>query len=182
MSQKLARRLVVTGHDAKNKSKVALDTVVTGDPIPGQDGAECSVIWGADQKLHFPNNGAKPNYVDFFPPLDGFRLIETYLPARYAATADPSPQGEFAGEMDAVMPGLANAMSAERPGFHRTQSVDMIVVLEGRCVLQLDNEDVALNTGDMVIESGTIHGWVNPHDEPCRFLAAVVGAHNKLCE
>lgn len=182
MSDKLARRLVVTGHSANNRSKLASDTTVTGAEIPGQSGVECSVIWGADRKMQFPDNGAKPAYEGFFPPLDGFRLIETYLPARFSASVDASPQGEFAGAMDAVMPGLAEAMDAKRPGMHRTPTVDLIVVLEGRCILQLDDDEIPLNTGDVVIESGTIHAWANPYDAPCRFLAAVVGAKNTLCD
>lgn len=182
MSEKLARRLVVTGHGANNRSKLASDSIVSGSEIPGQSGLACSIIWGSDRKMQFPDAGVKPDYQDFFPPLDGFRLIDTYLPPRYAASVDPSPQGEFAGEMDAVMPGLAGAMDAKRPGMHRTSTVDMIVVLEGRCILQLDDDEIELNTGDVVIESGTIHAWVNPYDAPCRFLAAVVGAKNGLCD
>ena len=182
MSDKLARRLVVTGHSAAHRSKLAADVTVNGEEIPGQSGVACSVIWGADHKMQFPDNGAKPDYQDFFPPLDGFRLIETYLPANFAARVDPSPQGAFADEMNAVAPGLAAAMDAKRPGMHRTATVDMIVVLEGRCVLQLDDDEIPLNTGDIVIESGTIHAWANPYDKPCRFLAAVVGAKNALCD
>lgn len=182
MSDKLARRLVVTGHDGNRRSRIVSDTVVKGDEVPGMPGFECSQIWGADAPMSYPDAGDKPRYSDFFPPVTGCRLIETYVPPQAVVENDTSRSGSAAGQMDAVMPGLADAMEAERPGMHRTATMDMIVVLEGRCVLQLDEGEVVLNTGDIVIESGTIHAWANPFDEPCRFLAAVIGARNELCD
>jgi Cupin domain len=181
MSNKLERRLVVTGHDDKGRSQLSSDTVVRGEELPGQFGFECSVIWGSDQKMHFPDKGARPPFSTFFPPLDGFRLIECYMPPHYRPEADISSKGEYAAAIDNVMPGITDTMVEGRPGMHRTATVDLIVLLEGRCVLQLDNEVVKLNTGDLLIESGTIHAWTNPYDEPCRFLCAVVGAKNDLC-
>lgn len=182
MPDHLARRLVVTAHDSERLSKVASDTIVHGMEMPGQPGLECSLIWGADQTMHYPDDGAKPPFADFFPPVGGFRFIECYMAPHYAADADMSAQGAHASAIDDVMPGVADVMITGRPGMHRTATVDLIVVLQGRCVLTLDKDEVKLGAGDMLVESGAIHAWSNPYPEPCRFLCAVIGAKNDLCE
>ena len=53
---------------------------------------------------------------------------------------------------------------------HRTHSVDYAVILEGELTLILDEEDVTLKAGDVVIQRGTNHGWRNVSDKPCRIL------------
>ncbi|WP_162248281.1 MULTISPECIES: cupin domain-containing protein [unclassified Sphingomonas] len=180
MSDKLARRLLVTGHDGAGRSQLACDTIVRGEEMPGQGGMECSVIWGSDHRMHYPDDGSKPAYSGFFPPIDGYRLVECYLPPHHE-NEDMSAQGEHAEAIDRLMPGVTHAMDGNRPGMHRTETVDLIIVLQGRCVLQLDNGDVQLSNGDILVESGTIHAWTNPFDQPCRFLCAVIGAQNDLC-
>jgi mannose-6-phosphate isomerase-like protein (cupin superfamily) len=163
MSGKIGRRLVVTGHDASGLSRIASETVATGEEVPGQPGFQCSVIWGSDGRMQYPDDGRRPALTGLFPPAEGCRLIEAYIPARFAA-------------------GTAGFPAEVQPWMHRTATLDMVVILEGRCVLQLDRDQVELNTGDVLIESGTIHAWRNPYDEPCRFIAALVGAKNDLCE
>jgi mannose-6-phosphate isomerase-like protein (cupin superfamily) len=179
MTSKLSRRLLVTGHNQDRRSCVVSDATVSGEAIPGMVGSECNRIWGADSVMRYPDRGEKPNYKGFFPPLAGFRVIEMYLPP---SSEQPSEATEAAGKsLEDVAPGLAQTMDPDRPGMHRTASVDMVVIMEGRCVLKLDDGEVNLGAGDLVIESGTIHAWVNPFDKPCRFLAVVVGADNELC-
>ena len=51
--------------------------------------------------------------------------------------------------------------------WHRTDSIDYAVVLSGEIEMQLDEEAVYLKAGDVVIQRGTIHNWVNRGTEPC---------------
>jgi quercetin dioxygenase-like cupin family protein len=51
--------------------------------------------------------------------------------------------------------------------WHRTDSLDYGIVLSGELVMQLDEGDVHLKTGDIVIQRGTIHNWVNRGTETC---------------
>ena len=53
---------------------------------------------------------------------------------------------------------------AER--WHRTDSVDYAVVLSGELHMQLDEDEVRLKPGDVVIQRGTMHNWVNRGPEP----------------
>ena len=41
-------------------------------------------------------------------------------------------------------------------------------------IMQLDNEEVHLNTGDVVVQRGTIHNWVNRGTEPCVMLFVLI--------
>ncbi|MEI7670707.1 MAG: cupin domain-containing protein [Deltaproteobacteria bacterium] len=54
---------------------------------------------------------------------------------------------------------------AER--WHRTDSLDYGIVLSGELLMQLDEGEVHLKAGDIVIQRGTIHNWVNRGTEPC---------------
>ena len=59
---------------------------------------------------------------------------------------------------------------------HRTQTIDYAVVLEGEVTMLLDEEDVHLHAGDVVIQCGTNHAWSNRSDKPCRMLYVLIDA------
>ena len=61
-------------------------------------------------------------------------------------------------------------------------SPDRVDTRAGHYERQLHTQagEVTLKAGDTLIESGTLHAWTNPFDEPCRFLAVVIGADNDL--
>ena len=54
---------------------------------------------------------------------------------------------------------------AER--WHRTDTIDYGIVLAGELWMQLDEGEVHLKAGDVVIQRGTIHNWENRGTEPC---------------
>jgi quercetin dioxygenase-like cupin family protein len=60
---------------------------------------------------------------------------------------------------------------------HRTESMDYGVVLSGRIVLQLESGDeVTLGTGDVLVQRGTAHNWVNNDAEPCTIAFMLLAA------
>ena len=59
-------------------------------------------------------------------------------------------------------------------GWHRTETVDMNVLLGGELVLVLDKEEVAVHPGDVVIQRNTMHAWRNPTSEPVYWVAVLV--------
>jgi quercetin dioxygenase-like cupin family protein len=50
---------------------------------------------------------------------------------------------------------------------HRTDSVDYAIILTGEIYMLLDDEDVLLKAGDVVIQRGTNHAWSNRGTETC---------------
>ena len=54
------------------------------------------------------------------------------------------------------------------PRMHRTHSLDYVVVMKGEMDMELDDGVmVHLNEGDICVQHGTIHKWINNGTEPC---------------
>jgi uncharacterized cupin superfamily protein len=51
---------------------------------------------------------------------------------------------------------------------HRTKTLDYVLVIEGEAVLILDDTEVVLNKGDVVVQRGTDHAWENRSDKVAR--------------
>ncbi len=57
---------------------------------------------------------------------------------------------------------------------HRTASVDYGIVLEGEITLVLDDSEVTLRAGDIVVQRGTDHAWANRGDVTARVVFVLV--------
>ena len=66
-------------------------------------------------------------------------------------------------------PGLA-------PRNHRTDSIDYIVVISGEIDMDLDGAVVHLKAGDVMVQRGTIHNWINRGTAPCVLAVVLVDA------
>jgi quercetin dioxygenase-like cupin family protein len=53
------------------------------------------------------------------------------------------------------------------PRNHRTDSIDYAVVMSGEIDMEMDDTVVHLKAGDVLVQRGTIHNWVNQGTEPC---------------
>ena len=63
------------------------------------------------------------------------------------------------------------------PGLHRTDTIDLDIILEGDVELELPGGgSVRLGQGDVVVQRGTWHKWHNRGAGPMRMLAILVGA------
>jgi mannose-6-phosphate isomerase-like protein (cupin superfamily) len=93
--------------------------------------------------------------------------------------ADNSGNDDPVAPYDVAMlhtPGSNFAICEFRPRtpevMHATDTIDYLVILSGRVTLVLEEGQADLGPGDFVVDRGVLHGWRNPHDEPC--VAAVV--------
>ena len=64
----------------------------------------------------------------------------------------------------------------EADGFHTTQTIDYVMVLEGEVSLELDTGEVTLGPGDCVVQRGTRHAWKNKSDRPAFMCYVQIGA------
>ena len=62
------------------------------------------------------------------------------------------------------------------PRNHRTNSIDYAVVLSGEIDMELDAELVTLRAGDVLVQRGTIHNWVNRSNAPCVIAFVLIDA------
>ena len=141
-------RRVVTGHDENGRSLVAIDEP-DRPGVPGRENMESSLIWSTGS---FPTDN---NTTD-----DGG--------ARVVATAD---SGGTVFRVVKYFPGVA-------PRNHRTDSIDYAVVISGSIDMELDEETVRLRQGDVLVQRGTIHNWVNRGSEPCVIAFCLIAANS----
>lgn len=76
-------------------------------------------------------------------------------------------------EMRAML--ASGGEGADAEGFHLTNTIDYVVVLDGAVTLKLDDEDFVVQPGDVVVQRNTNHAWHNHNDHPVRLLALMVG-------
>ena len=62
------------------------------------------------------------------------------------------------------------------PAIHRTRSLDYVIVLEGQIDLLLDDGDVRLCAGDVVVQRATNHAWINRGDAVCHLGMVFIDA------
>ena len=63
---------------------------------------------------------------------------------------------------------------ADAEGFHKTDTVDYVYVLDGDLTLKLEDGEAQLHPGDCVVQRATNHAWHNFNDEPVHILAVMV--------
>ena len=111
---------------------------------------------------------------EFVPPM-GTKIRIAEIPPETEATRNITP--EQAREMFKHS-GSHLTPTYERGGrhplMHRTETLDYAVVLEGEITLVLDEEDVLLRPGDVVIQRGTDHSWSNRSDKLVRLLYILI--------
>lgn len=62
----------------------------------------------------------------------------------------------------------AKGRPPKHPLMHRTRSVDYAIILSGEIDLMLDDSQVHLKSGDVIVQQATNHAWINRGKEPCR--------------
>ena len=63
------------------------------------------------------------------------------------------------------------------PGWHATDTVDYVVILKGEVYFLLDEEEVLLKAGDMLVIRGMNHTWANRSSETCTIVGVMIGAN-----
>ncbi|MEZ5721550.1 MAG: cupin domain-containing protein [Paracoccaceae bacterium] len=168
-------RRVVTGHDQTGKAVVLSDGAPPNVIRPEhQPGLAFHELWHTD---------AAPAPVTATEPEPTDRYTETAPPPRgtIIRMVDIPPEGQDGPDFDketarALFEKVGLAENAEHtipgrhPLMHRTESIDYGIVLDGQIVLLLDDSEVVLEQGDMVVQRGTIHAWTNRTDRITRML------------
>jgi mannose-6-phosphate isomerase-like protein (cupin superfamily) len=137
--------------------------------IPLGTGATTWSTWGSDGPARYPDDGADPPPPKFiFPPIGGFRIAIIRLRAGGTEAFD-----EFVAEA------LAPLADPERPGMHKTATTDFDLILSGEVVLELDDGvETVLHPGDIVVQNGTRHRWMNRGGSDAIWAAFTVGAEH----
>ena len=73
-------------------------------------------------------------------------------------------------------PGASTYSAGSHPYRQKTVTLDFCIVLEGEITLILDKGEVNLKKGDIVVQRGTMHAWVNNGPGPCVFAFILIDA------
>jgi quercetin dioxygenase-like cupin family protein len=144
-------RRIVTGHDADGVAKVLIDGPAS-NVRSSRPGSASTLIWSTDET---PADIAIGEDVED-------------LGARKLGTAPPANGTRFT--INDIPPG--------RPGLmHRTETLDYAIVLAGEIDMEMDNSTtVTLKTGDVVVQRGTNHSWINRGTKPARVAFVLIDA------
>jgi mannose-6-phosphate isomerase-like protein (cupin superfamily) len=168
-------RRVVTGHDATGKAVVVIDGAAPNAKLRIASGVTSTLLWVTDESPADISGGGDRAERDIgvAPPPAGsiFRVVD-FPPA---AEAGPLDNEAMTREM-----GIARRASAARParhaGMHRTKSIDYAIVISGEIDMLLDDSEVHLEAGDVVVQRGTNHAWANRGEEICRIAFVLIDA------
>ena len=50
---------------------------------------------------------------------------------------------------------------------HRTNSIDYAIIMSGEIDMEMDGTMIHLKAGDVLVQRGTIHNWINTGSAPC---------------
>ena len=140
-------RRVVTGHDDQGRAKVLIDEQVS-NVISMRPGANSSVIWSS-----------------------------TGFPVSNDGDHDPSRK-EIATTIDnGTVFRVVSFGPGVSPRNHRTDSIDYAVVISGEIDMELEKgNEVHLRAGDVLVQRGTVHNWINRGKTPCVIAFALIDA------
>jgi len=142
-------RRVIAGLGPDGKSRVVAEDMI---PPPAQGGMAITVV--ATGPIARTDNALPlaPGFADFSMS----QLTDEVYSMMFAA----------------YPPGLGQ----DDPGMHFTNTADHFYVIEGECVLVLEEDEAVLRAGDVGICRGVMHGWRNDSDMPCRLVTFVLPA------
>ena len=141
-----APRRIVTGHDDSGRSVVLSDATVPKTLDVGT--AAFHELWITSQ-TPVPIAATEPEPTD--------RPVRT-----------PPPANGVNVRFTEMAPGAESPM-------HRTETVDVGIVLDGETWLLLDDgSETRVGVGDAVVQRGTNHAWANRSDSPVRMVFVMV--------
>jgi Cupin domain len=171
---KLYRR-VVTGHNAQGRSIIASDGPPERLQAMGPNGPWLREYWNTRETPAIIDHlsGEPPeSRVILTPPSHGtrIRVVDIAPESAEDASLDTKASTEHFSRISA-----ADAFTGGRhPMMHRTETIDYGIVLEGEVWLIVDESETLMRVGDIAIQRGTNHAWVNRSTANCRIAFILV--------
>ncbi len=170
MSKQIRR--VVTGHDDHGRAVVLSDGPAPFVHVNKLDPNWYSVdLWRTHEtpakivaRAKEPTSGPRRQ----MPTKNGTVLRINHFPPESEAVRKMTPADSLR-----VFEGLGNPAAAtygkggRHPLMHRTKTIDYAIVLSGEITMVMDDQDVHLKAGDVLIQCGTNHAWSNRSKDPC---------------
>jgi hypothetical protein len=165
-------RRVVTGNDAQGRSTVLWDSDAHNvRPSANYPDSGMVEMWAWEQ-CPAPISGGEDSgrlaFHHFAPEQGGFlRMVQSagrarnYDPAKDPA-AEPLRETRKRAGGNSWDRGGHNAFSTP---VHKTQTTDYGIVIEGARTLLLDDREIVMRRGEVVVQLANWHGWSNPESD-----------------
>jgi mannose-6-phosphate isomerase-like protein (cupin superfamily) len=172
---KPVRRLVI-GHDAQGKAVALSDGALTPKQrSPGGNGV--TNLWVTSESPVELTGAADKSatHAGVPPPKNGsvFRIVD--FPPASASAAAPHVDHDkvlIAMGIDPATQGYARHQNS-----HRTRSIDYAIVLDGEIDMLMDDSQIHMKAGDVLIQQATNHAWLNNSGKTCRIAFVLMDAH-----
>jgi quercetin dioxygenase-like cupin family protein len=140
-------RRVVTGHDAQGRAIVQIDEISQNLRSARPKTTAC-VIWTSE----------------------GF-------PVDNNSTTDEGLRETGTTHEDGTVFRILELQPGNTPRVHRTDSLDYAVIMRGEIDMELETGEIThLKAGDVVVQRGTVHNWINNGTEPCVIAFVLIAA------
>ena len=170
MELKSTRR-IVTGHDAHGKAVVLFDSPLHAKQRSA-GGNGMTLLWSTSE---FPVDVAgsadrAQTQVGVPPAANGtvFRIVDFAPTPPHAAPVDHHQILVSMG-IDPATQGYARHANT-----HRTRTIDYAIVLDGEIDMLLDDSEIHVKAGDVLVQQATNHAWVNNGTKPCRIAFILI--------
>ena len=158
-AREFTARRVVTGHGADGRAVIVSDGEPEGT-IRANGFAVATWLWLDGPAATVDDGGDEPDGpVRLEPPAGGCSVRIIRFP------------GTSAGGGDWIR---VEGDDPDQPGMHATDTLDFMVVVDGRIVLGLDDGEHELGSGDVVIQRGNRHRWRVAGDAPCTYVVCML--------
>jgi mannose-6-phosphate isomerase-like protein (cupin superfamily) len=168
-------RRVVVGHDEQGKAVALFDGPAT--PRARSPGGNAVLNLWVTSEFPVDMTGAADKAetkVGVPPPTHGtiFRIVDFPSTPKPAAVS----QADHEKALNAMGIDPATQGYARHANTHRTKSIDYAIVLDGEIDMLMDDTEVHLKTGDVLVQQGTNHAWVNNTGKSCRVAFVLIDA------
>ncbi len=173
-------RRVVTGHNSAGQAVITED----GPPprvayIGDESGPIFYEVWSTLQTpARIDRSSSEPheNGIKLAPPTNGTRIRVVDFPPEGDSLNDLSPEEARArfAEVGAEYASSHDGVTSRHAYMHRTETIDYGIILEGEITLIMDEGEVTVSAGDIVVQRGTNHGWSNRSDKNCRIAFVLI--------
>ncbi|MBR0755330.1 cupin domain-containing protein [Bradyrhizobium jicamae] len=169
-------RRIITGIDGNGRSLIAKDTAAPH--VYRREGVVITELWSTDAAPSSNRGEADPtdSPLRLMPPKNGsvFRIL-TFLPQTAPEAASPATaaHADDSGISAALAKGKASGRAA---GSHVTDTTDYVVMLSGEIYALVDSGEVLMKPGDVLVQRGTSHSWVNRSQQPASLAFVLIDA------
>lgn len=173
-----ALRRIVTGNDENGRSRILVDGEAA--KLTAVEEAGLAEIWtaalSADGLLN-ADDRLRDEDVRLEPDAGAVKVRWFTVPVEDGALSDAEKEERAAFAFGMVGAGHARTDTSRHPMMHKTETLDVIILVRGAVDLVLDEgPPTSLKPGDVVIQRATNHAWVNHGDETALLVAVLIKA------